>query len=131
MKLSIYSSENNFINKLLIENNLQNLEIKDNNISYYYTFLFTTRYVETILTINFNLYKRNYINIYFGIEYDIPSSNQSENRSNYTTLYVILGIILVIIIAFAIYKIIPLINKKCKEKKRHKEQLLIAKKKKN
>jgi len=42
-------------------------------------------------------------------------------------LYAILGIILVIIIAFAIYKIIPLINKKCKEKKRHKQQLLIAK----
>ena len=56
MKLSIYSSENNFINKLLIDNNLQNLEIKNNNISYYYTFLFTTRYVETILSINFNLY---------------------------------------------------------------------------
>ena len=129
MKLSIYSSENNFINKILIDNNLQNLEIKNDNISYYYTFLFTTRYVEAILAINFNLYYKEYINVYFGIEYDddAPSSNQSENRSNYTALYVIVGIILAIIIAFAIYKIMPLIKRKYKEKKRDKQRLLIAK----
>ena len=105
------------------------MEIKNDNISYYYTFLFTTRYVEAILAINFNLYYKEYINVYFGIEYDddAPSSNQSENRSNYTALYVIVGIILAIIIAFAIYKIMPLIKRKYKEKKRDKQRLLIAK----
>jgi hypothetical protein len=108
-------------NKILIDNNLQNFGIKYNNITYYYTFLFTTRYVETILK------NRFHNNIYFGIEYDEPSLNKNENKSNFIVLYILCGIMFLIIIIFAIYKIQSIYNN-CKEEKEHEKELLSPKK---
>ena len=72
MDIAIYSTENNFINGIKIENKEQNLEIKRYNDKYFYNFFSTNTDGEINIEINFNLNENEYLIIDFEIDYNIP-----------------------------------------------------------
>ena len=72
MDIAIYSTENNFINSIIIENKEQNLEIKRYNDKYFYNFFSTNTDGEINIEINFNLNENEYLIIDFEIDYNIP-----------------------------------------------------------
>ena len=71
LDITIYSTENNFINKLTISYFLINLEIKRDNNKYFYNFIQKTNN-EIVLNINFNLNTAEYIMVDFDIKNYIP-----------------------------------------------------------
>ena len=72
MDIAIYSTENNFINSIKIEDKKQNLEIKRYNDKYFYNFFSTNTDGEINIEINFNLNENEYLIIDFEIDYNIP-----------------------------------------------------------
>ena len=68
----IYSSENNFINKLIIERYEQDLNIKKKKDQYYYKFEHSQRggWSNTELNINFSLHNKDHITISLDVELD-------------------------------------------------------------
>ena len=70
MTISIYSSENNFVKQLQIEDKYQDLEIDTKKDQYYYEIDYTQKpsWQDTSLNINFNLNKKDYITITLNIE---------------------------------------------------------------
>ena len=117
--LSIYSSENNFIEQLKLKEDLQNLEIHKNNDKYYYNFKFENEYYNNIINIKFNLNSKDYIIVNFEIQY----------KYSLIWLYILLlciGCVAFIIIIRNKDKIIEIIEKickKCPHEKRKKERL--------
>ena len=123
LNITIYSKEKNFINKIKIENELKNLDIKNMNDTYYYNFISTNEYKTINFEINFNLNNKEYIFVNFRIEYYIPPKEpeKNENGSNYTGYYVFAAIMGSIIVITDIIIIIKIIMKKCKSYKEEKE----------
>ena len=99
INLTIYSSKNNFINKIKIGNNLQKLEIKNNkeeSMNYFYNFIISSRNYEIKFDINFNI---NLLLIKFKIQEYIPPK---EDKNEEGIPWAVVGIILVVCIIFGI-----------------------------
>ena len=72
----MYSTENNFISKILIQQSAKNLDIiKINNNKYYYIFNITNPFGVITLDITFNLNEKEYILINFEFEGDVAPGN--------------------------------------------------------
>ena len=114
MTVYIYCSENNFINKLKIDENYQELEIDTKKDQYYYEIDYTQKRssYNTNLSINFNLNDKNFITITLKIELNYISS--------IAWMCISLGCFFMIP---ALYYSIKYIINYCKEKKKEKEEL--------
>ena len=89
MSLSIYSSEDNFINKLYVRDNKKNLKIEKSKNLFVYNVKIDSYYESTYIYIYFNLNNKQYINVEFKTE---------DNSSNdFVALYVIFGVAFFII----------------------------------
>jgi hypothetical protein len=71
--ISIYSSENNFINKTIIDGTKQDLEIKKKKDQYYYEFYYNQNRGWAELDINFNLNNKDYITITIEVKFNYPA----------------------------------------------------------
>ena len=71
--ISIYSSENNFINKTIIDGIKQDLEIKKKKDQYYYEFYYNQDRGWAELDINFNLNNKDYITITIEVKFNYPA----------------------------------------------------------
>jgi len=72
MDITIYSTENNFINSIKIQGSEETLKIKKGIDKYFYNFFSTNTEGEIDLEINFNIYEKEYIIIDFEIDNYIP-----------------------------------------------------------
>ena len=124
MNMTIYSFENNFINKIKIKNSYQNeLIIKNNNNSYFYNFDFTIDSYLTNFHINFNLNSKDKIIVYFEIKELFPSKEKNNNKGNYVILGIVMGVIF-IFFACAIFRIAAYKYEKYKKEKENEQKLL-------
>ena len=124
MNMTIYSSENNFINKIKIKNSYQNeLIIKNNNNSYFYNFDFYIDSYPTNFDINFNLNSKENIIVYFEMKELLPPKEKNNNKGNYVILGIVMGFFFIIFVC-VICRIAPVIYEKYKNKKENEQKLL-------
>ena len=130
--LLIYSTENNFLNKLKVENKIQNLQIEKENDLYVYkinvSLSWDSKYYISIYA-NFNLNSKDFINVEFKIKEDI---NEEEGLSSTTIgliiMFSIIGGILLIGVVARIIEVLLKVRKENKEKERKRTKLLEEKK---
>ena len=120
--LLIYSTENNFLNKLRVEDKIQTLQIEKENDLYVYkinvSLSWDSKYYISIYA-NFNLNSKDFINVEFKIKEDI---NEEEGLSSTTIgliiMFSIIGGILLIGVVARIIEVLLKVRKENKEKER-------------
>lgn len=127
--LSIYSSENNFINELTIENKKQNLNIEKEKNLFVYNIEISPRFniitrFEISVDIKFNLNSKDFIDVILKIR---DETDEADNTGLIIFLSILFGILAVGIILFIIEKII--VGKKREKEERLKEMKLLAQEK--
>ena len=127
--LSIYSSENNFINELTIEDKKQELNIETESNLFVYNIEISPKFsvitnFDVTIYIKFNLNGKNFIDVELKIREEI---DESSNIGLIIFFSILGGILVIGILMFIIEKII--VGKKREKEERQKEEKLLTKKK--
>ena len=122
--LLIYSTENNFLNELKIDNKKQTLQIEKENDLYVYKIEVSSSYSISIYA-DFNLNSKDYINVEFQMKEDInEEKGLSSNAIGLIIMFSILGGILLIGIVARSIEVLLKKRKENEEKERKRKRLL-------